>query len=257
MDTIASGKTFFHRLDPRIKLVTTMLFIIAVVSFDKYTILPLIPFFIYPVIMISGGGLPAGYLIKKIFQVSPFAILIGIFNPFLDREIISHIGTIGFSGGWISFISILIRFVLTISAALILISLTGFNAVCMALSRLGVPAPFVVQLLFFFRYIFVLVDEAGRMEMARAARAFNSRARPFRVFISVIGHLLLRSFDRAERVYIAMRCRGFDGDIRLVRRIKAGWKDFGFLAIWLLLFVLFRFENIPIRVGGFVMEIIK
>ena len=151
MDIMASGDSLLHRLDPRAKLITTLLFIVAVVSFDRYTILAFIPFFIYPIVLISAGGLPAGYLLKKILWVSPFAVLVGIFNPVMDREIIYQIGSIGISGGWVSFFSILMRFLLTVSAALILIALTGFNAVCQALTRLGVPRPFVVQLLFIYR----------------------------------------------------------------------------------------------------------
>jgi len=257
MDTLASGDTSLHRLDPRAKLITTLIFLVTVISYSKYSILPLVPFFIYPVVMISAGGLPAGYFLKKVIQVSPFAIMVGIFNPLIDREIILHIGTIGISGGWVSFCSIIIRFILTVTAALILISLTGFNTVCEALNRLGVPRPFVVQLLFFYRYIFVLVDEAERMERARSLRSFDSRSRPFKVFISIIGHLLLRSFDRAERIYNAMRCRGFEGHIPMIREIRMHWRDFLFMAGWSLLFILFRFDNIPARLGGIVMEALK
>jgi len=255
MDIMASGDSLLHRLDPRAKLITTLLFIVAVVSFDRYTILAFIPFFIYPIVLISAGGLPAGYLLKKILWVSPFAVLVGIFNPVMDREIIYQIGSIGISGGWVSFFSILMRFLLTVSAALILIALTGFNAVCQALKRLGVPKPFVVQLLFFYRYIFVLVDEAERMEMARSLRSFNSRSMDFRTFISIIGHLLLRSLDRAERIYLAMRSRGFDGNIRMIKTIKLGWKDLAFMAGWAILFIAFRTNNIPIRLGNIVMEV--
>jgi len=255
MDIMASGDSLLHRLDPRAKLITTLLFIVAVISFDRYTILAFIPFFIYPIVLISAGGLPAGYLLKKILWVSPFAVLVGIFNPVMDREIIYHIGSIGISGGWISFFSILMRFLLTVSAALILIALTGFNAVCQALTRLGVPRPFVVQLLFFYRYIFVLVDEAERMEMARSLRSFNSRSMDFRTFISIIGHLLLRSLDRAERIYLAMRSRGFDGNIRMIKTIKLGWKDLTFVAGWAILFIVFRMNNIPMRLGDIVMEV--
>ena len=66
VDTLAEGDSPLHRLDPGAKLVTTLAFIVAVVSFGKYTVLGFIPFFLYPVVMISLGGLPAGYLLKKI-----------------------------------------------------------------------------------------------------------------------------------------------------------------------------------------------
>ncbi len=257
VDTLAEGDSPIHRLDPGAKLITTLAFIVAVVSFGKYTILGVMPFFLYPVVMISLGGLPAGYLLKKILLVSPFALLVGIFNPLLDREILVHIGTVGISGGWISFFSILLKFTLTVLAALVLVSLTGFPAVCRALRRFGVPRPLVVQLMFFYRYIFILVREGERMERARALRSFGKKGMGFRAFVSLIGHLLLRSLDRAERIYLAMRCRGFDGEIRLVRKTRAGWKDAGFVLGWLLFFIVFRIHDIPLRIGELGMEIFK
>jgi len=252
MDTLANGSSPLHRLDPRAKLITTVLFILAVVSFGKYTVLAFTPFFIYPIFLISAGGVPLMYILKKVLLVSPFAILLGIFNPIIDREVIFHVGSIGISAGWISFISILLRFILTVTAALLLVALTGFNAVCEALANFGVPRPFVVQLLFFYRYLFVLTDEAQRMERARSLRSFHSGGMRFRTFISIVGHLLLRTLDRAERIYRSMCCRGFDGHIRMVKLTKSGWEDFVFVAGWLSLFVVFRFYNIPMKLGEFI-----
>jgi cobalt/nickel transport system permease protein len=257
MDTLSSGDSFLHRLDPRAKLVTTLIFIVAVVSFDKYALAALTMFFIYPVLMISLGGLPAGYLLKKVLIVLPFAVLVGVFNPLMDKEILIRIGPLGISGGWVSFVSILLRFMLTVTSALILISLTGFNAVCGALMKSGVPRPFVVQLLFFYRYMFVLTDEAERMSRARSFRSFHSRAMDFKTFIPLLGHLLLRTLDRAERVYLAMRCRGFDGHIRIIRTMKIHLREVLFVAGWALLFVYFRFTNIPLKLGEWVTGVLK
>lgn len=254
MDTLATGSSPLHRLDPRVKVLTTILFIMTVVSFGKYTILAFIPFFIYPIFLISVGGLPAGYLLKKVLLVSPFAILLGIFNPIIDREVVAYVGAVGVSGGWISFISILLRFALTVTAALLLVALTGFNTICEALIKFGVPKPFVVQLLFLYRYLFVLTDEAQRMERARLLRSFNGRFMRYKTFISMIGHLLLRSLERAERIYRAMCCRGFDGHIQMRTSRKVNMHDIGFAAIWVFLFVIFRFYDIPTRLGELAMR---
>ena len=148
MDTLSSQQTAVHQLDPRAKLLTTLVFVVTVVSFDKYEISSLIPFFIYPVVLCAIGNIPPSFLIRKLVVVSPFAILLGIFNPLLDREILIRLAGLEISGGWVSFASILIRFVLTVGVALTLIAVTGFNAVCMALEKLKVPKIFVVQLLF-------------------------------------------------------------------------------------------------------------
>ncbi len=253
MDTLAGGDSRLHRLDPRAKLVTTLVFIVAVVSFDKYALSALIPFFLFPMVLIAASGLPVRYLIKKVMIVTPFALLIGIFNPLLDREIVIQIGSIPISGGWVSFFSILIRFALTVTAALVLIALTGFNAVCMALEKLGTPRPFVVQLLFLYRYLFVLTEEAVRMVRARSLRSFRSGAMGFAAFASLIGHLLLRTLDRAQRVHLAMCCRGFDGHIRMIKPMHIGWREIVFTIGWSGLFVCMRRFNLPVKIGELMM----
>ena len=61
MDTLASGSTGLHRLDPRAKLITTLIFIVMVVSLGKYEISMMIPFVIYPVAMVVGADLPTDW----------------------------------------------------------------------------------------------------------------------------------------------------------------------------------------------------
>lgn len=256
MDALATRESPIHRLDPRAKVITTTLFIVAVVSFNKYALAALIPFFLFPVTLIAAGSLPPRYLLRKVCIVLPFAVLVGIANPIIDRQALFSFGPFAISGGWVSFGSLLVRFFLTVTAALVLIATTGFNAVCDALVSFGVPRPFVVQLAFFYRYLFVLTDEAERMVRARALRAIDRRAIPLGTFASLISHLLLRTLDRAERIYRAMRCRGFDGTMRVLRTgrfdARAGW----FVAGWALLFTIFRCYNIPVIVGECVRGII-
>ncbi|MBI5573385.1 MAG: cobalt ECF transporter T component CbiQ [Elusimicrobia bacterium] len=252
MDMLAEGDSFLHRLNPGAKLITTMAFIITVVSFDKYSVSALTPFFVYPLVLIAVGGLPAGYLLKKILFVSPFAVFIGIFNPLIDREVIFHLGSIGISGGWISFMSVIMRFALTVSSALILVALTGFNTVCESLLKFGVPKPFIVQLMFFNRYMLIFTDEAGRVVRARSLRSFSKGAAGLGIFASLAGHLLLRTIDRAERIYRAMCCRGFDGRIHIIRKTKTGYREIVFVFGWIILFVLMRYYNLSLKLGGLV-----
>lgn len=254
IDTFASGDSPPHRIDPRIKLVTTIIFIASVVSFGRYAVLELIPFFSFPIILIIMGELPAVYILKKVFIISPIAVLLGIFNPVFDRSVIYTVGSIGITGGWISFISILIRFTLTVMSAFALVMLTGFDSVCLALERLKVPKPFIVQLMFLYRYMFVLTEESERVKRARTLRSFSSREMNFKTFVSIVGHLLIRTLDRAERIYRAMCCRGFDGHIRITRSLKICYKDMVFACIWIALFISFRFYEAPARLGGLVMR---
>jgi cobalt/nickel transport system permease protein len=254
MDTLSGMDTSLHRIDPRAKLLTTLIFIIAVISFDKYEISALVPFLIYPAVMISLGELPFYYLLRKILIVVPFAVMIGIFNPLIDREILMRIGPLSISGGWVSFCSIMLKFILTAGSVLILIACTGFNSVCMALEKMGTPRIFAVQLLFLYRYIFVLIDEASRMANARSLRSFDGRGKGIKVFGYMLGHLLLRTVDRAQRIHLAMLCRGFDGEIRVNHRLHAGRKEVIFTLTWSAFFIVMRFYNIPLIAGKLITE---
>ena len=257
MDTLSSQQTPVHQLDPRAKLITGLVFITVVISFGKYEISALIPYFVYPVFLGVMGNVPPVYLLKKLLLVSPFAVMIGIFNPLMDRDILVNLWGSGISGGWVSFVSILIRFVLTVGVALTLIAVTGFNAVCMALDRLGTPRVFVVQLLFLYRYLFVLVDEAARMVRARSLRTFEGGGSGIKAYGPLVGHLLLRTIDRAQRVYMAMCCRGFDGEIRIIAPLRFGPMEIGFTVGWSALFILMRVYNVASLMGSAIMEFFK
>jgi cobalt/nickel transport system permease protein len=249
LDTLAMGDSWVHRLDPRAKLITTLLFILAVVSFDKYTLTGLLPFVLYPVVLMAAGGLPADYLLHKLLIVAPFAVLIGLFNPLIDRSVHLYIGNIPVTGGWISFLSLMLRFVLTVGGALVLIGVTSFQGICRALSQLRVPSVLIMQLLFLYRYLFVLMEEAVRMSRARTLRTFTSAGPGIRIYSSLLGHLLLRTLNRAERIHLAMNCRGFDGHMVLDRPAGFGRREIFFILSWSLLFLILRCYNIPLFIG--------
>jgi cobalt/nickel transport system permease protein len=254
LNELGAMDTPVHRLDPRAKVVATLLFVVAVTSFPKYEILGLLPFFVFPVAMVSAGNLPTGAVLVRLVPALPFALFVGVFNPILDREIVAQVGSWGITGGWISFASILLRFVLTVGAAIILVATTGFEAVCLALVRLRVPRLLVMQLLFLYRYLFVLVDEADRVVRAYQLRAVGNAAVGRRVYGSMVGQWLLRTLDRGQRVHRAMLCRGFDGEIRLIRRFRMGIRGFVFLLGWSLFFALCRLYDISAWMGTLVME---
>ncbi|MCL4502841.1 MAG: cobalt ECF transporter T component CbiQ [Deltaproteobacteria bacterium] len=257
LETLACQETPLHRLDPRAKILTTLAFIITVVSFGKYEITALIPFFIFPVALSAVGNLPPGYLAKKVLLAAPFAFFIGIFNPWLDRTVMVHLGPVAVSGGWVSFASIMLRFLLTVSAGLILIAGTGLNAVCLGLEKLGAPRTFVMQLMFLYRYIFVLTEEALRLIRARSLRSFQGRGLGFTVFSYLIGQLLLRTLARANRIHLAMLSRGFAGKIHLVRPVRIRLNDVAFFVGWSALFILLRIYNLSYVLGNAVEGLLR
>jgi cobalt/nickel transport system permease protein len=165
-----------------------------------------------------------------------------------------NIGSLNISGGTISFISILIKFVLTVGTTLALVATTGFETMCAGLIRLKIPGVFAVQLLFMYRYIFVLFDEALRMIRAHSLRSFRTYP-DIKIIGSLIGQLLLRSMNRAERIHNAMISRGFDGDIRIMKTMKMQWPDYSYMIIWCMFFLLCRLYNLPQALGSLIIRI--
>jgi cobalt/nickel transport system permease protein len=249
LDALSSKQTPVHRVDPRVKVLTTLCFIVVVVSFDKYDPARLTPFVIYPMAVMAIGRIPFSYIVKKLLIASPFVLFVALFNPILDRNPALELGLFSISGGFLSFTSIMVKYVLTVSAGLALIACTGFDAICSALTGMGVPGPFTIQLLFVYRYIFVLGEEAARMARARALRSFGDRGMGIGVYSSMLGQLLLRTMDRAQRIHLAMMCRGFDGEIRYIASPRMRWSDWIFLAGWGGFFALLRLYDFPAWLG--------
>jgi cobalt/nickel transport system permease protein len=251
LDALSYGKTVIHRLDPRAKLTATLAFVVTVVSFPKYEITGLLPFFLFPVMFFSLGDIPVKFIMKKVLLVSPFALFIGIFNPLMDRQLLYALFGVPISGGWISFLSIMLKFLLTITSALLLIATTSFPGVCHALQKMGMPEIFVSQLLFLYRYIFVLAEEAMKVMRARDMRSFAKKGRGITAFTSIIGSLFLRTVERAERIYQAMLARGFTGTLHAMRPYCFKRADATFLAIIFGVLYLFRMHDIVGIVGRF------
>jgi cobalt/nickel transport system permease protein len=255
LDRLSYQETCIHRLDPRAKVIATMLFLLTVISFPKYEIIALAPFFLFPVLIMTIGEIPVRFIIRKIIAVSPFAVFIGIFNPLLDAKTFAVIPGFFVSAGWISFVSILLKFALTISAALLLIATTSFPGVCHALRRLGFPALFVSQLLFLYRYLFVLMEEAMRIIRARDMRSFGTRGAGMKVVVRLIGILFLRTVDRAERIYYAMLSRGFQGDIPSLKQSRLAATDLAFMAMTIAFLGAFRFFRVTEGIGRIAQEL--
>ena len=250
LDALAQRDTPLARLDARAKLITTLVFVAVVVSFDRYTVAALLPLALYPVALAALGEVPAASLMRKLVIAAPFALLVGLFNPLLDRAPMLAIGDMVIAGGWVSLASICVRFVLTVSAALVLIAVSGMHTLCAALGRLGVPRVFTAQLLFLYRYAFVLGGEASRMATARQLRAGGHGGARLATYGPLVGHLLLRAFERAQRIHLAMIARGFDGEMRSLRVLHWTRRDTLFILGWCAFFALARAADLPQVLGG-------
>jgi cobalt/nickel transport system permease protein len=107
-------------------------------------------------------------------------------------------------------------------------------------------------LLFLYRYAFLLGSQSLAMSQARDLRSCG-RGLPLSTYGPLVGPLLLRTLDRAERIHQAMCCRGFRGDVPIGNTLAWRWVDAVFLAGWCLCFAVLRWGWLVEGLGGFLL----
>ena len=240
-----NNNSFVEKLDPRGKILITFLFILCVVSNTKYEVFELIPYFSFPVFIVLAGNIPSRQLLKKLLPAAVFAVVLASFNPILDHNSIIICST-SFSAGWISFVSIMLRVLLTSSVAFLLVMTTEWYLLNNAMRYFGVPEIFINQMFFMERYLYELLNEANNISQARASRSFGKNGYEIKVYGHLVAALLNRSFDKAQRIYEAMQARGYTGVIPSSEKLQWKTLDTIHTIIWIMLFLIIRthiFQN--------------
>lgn len=221
LDKYSSIDSPIHRLDPRVKLISFFSFILFVIATGsgKFT-----AFFLYGILMLALirlSKLPLIFVLKKSLVIIPFVLFIAVSIPFYNSSL--------------TFWAILIKSFLSILSMIILSNTTKFTNFLKALELLKFPRLMTMVLSFMYRYVYISIDELMRMDRARRARSPNSGITSrFRVLANIIGSLFVRSYERGERVYLAMCSRGFDGEVKTVNGFKLSVKDCYFAAALLI-----------------------
>ncbi len=250
LEELAGKKTAIHKIHPLAKVLVTVFYLVAAVSFDKYDLDGLLPLIIYQAVIIPLAEIPPTVVMQRILAAAPFIVGIGAFNPLCDRSPAVILPQFQITGGWVSFLSILLKGVLAVSAATILVATTSLPAIAAALRTLGIPKIFVNQLLLTYRYIAVLGEEAGRMSRAYALRSGGKRGIAAAYWGTFAGQLLTRALDRAQGVYRSMCCRGFTGDYEVGGRGKMGTRDLAYAAGWIIYIAAVRCFEVPEILGS-------
>lgn len=242
MERTASAQSPLHRLDARAKLLVTVVFLVVMLSVPLQRLSDLLLLFAFPIITAAMGGLDYGLIFRRSLLVLPLVAFIGVFNLFYDREPVFRIGTLVVTAGWVSFCAIILRGLLSVEALLVLVYSTGYYRLCRSMQLLGIPSVLTTQLLFVYRYLRVLIEEAMAMQRARDARSFGRKSYPLKVWGTLVGQLLIRTFSRAELISRAMLARGFTGRIPEALGERWAWsaRDTVFLAAWSAALLLLR-----------------
>lgn len=250
MDELAAMDTPVHRFSALSKLFVTVVYILTVMSFGKYDLTGVFMMILYPYFMFQLCDIPYRTCLYKMRYIIPLVAFVGIFNPFFDREVILRIGSIGISGGMISFVTLLLKGLLCLSASFLLVATTRIDDLCAALRKIHIPSMLVTVFMLTYRYISVLTEEVAVMSDAYHLRAPGQKGIAFNAWGSFLGQLLLRSMDRAEELYAAMLLRGYRGEFPETHSEQKNRASLIYALVWTALIILFRMVNIPALIGS-------
>ena len=230
LDPYQHGHSPLHQLDPRIKLVIALGFILtsSLTPPGAWAVYILLMALVMSAILFSELGF--GFTLKRALILSSPFVLAVLPLPFtVAGSPIAQI-PLGFATltisqpGVIRFVSILLKSWISVQAAILLASTTQFPDLLIALRALRLPPLLVSVIGLMWRYLFVMADETLRMLRARSARSSTSADAPLKpggkltwrapVTGGVAGSLFLRSIERSDRIYAAMLSRGYDGETR-------------------------------------------
>lgn len=206
-DRYGRRRSLCHRLPPLVKVFLTL----GLIAFGLCIPARMWPLFGVSMCFVFAGlsiaRVPLAYLIRRLALFLPLVLMLSLSFP-ISR---------GFDGGWEQMALILLRSTHSFVCILWLVNVMPFEQLLVTMRRLRIPAVFVAMLAFMYRYSFAVWDEMGKMRSARQARTFRNGIRlEWRGAIQMIGMLLIRSMERAERVHGAMRSRGWDGQVRFL-----------------------------------------
>jgi cobalt/nickel transport system permease protein len=221
------GHSPVHALPAHCKLLAVLGFVLVVVSTPREAVWA---FALYAGLLgavATVARIPAGFLLKRLLIEIPFvafALLMPFVVPGEQTEVLGiPLSVPGLWGAW----NILAKGTLGVAASVILASTTELRSLLLGLQRLRLPSLLVQIASFMIRYGDVIADEMRRMSIARRSRGFEARGvRHWGVLAKSAGALFIRSYERGERVHLAMVSRGYTGTMPVlddVRATRAQW----------------------------------
>lgn len=247
-----------HRLDPRIKVVVVIAFILsnALLPDGAWMAFALAWLFLFLANALSDLGL--GYTFRRSFIALPFAfVAVTVLFSVPGNSIYQfHFMMSDFAitdAGLLRFVSIVIRSWLSVQMAILLVAATRFPDLIHAFEHLRVPAILTTIIAFLYRYLFVLTDEVMRLLRARQSRSAARAGQRSgggvlwraRVSGNMAGQLFLRSYERSDRIYNAMLARGYAGQLRTLNAHELHGRD------WMYAVIAFGFILVMQFVGRF------
>ena len=206
------GYSPIHRLPPHIKLLALLGLMLIVVATPREWFPLFAGYLTLLGVVVAISQVPPLYILKRMVIEVPFVIFAALM-PFIATgprtEVLGlEVSVAGLWGAW----ALLAKGTLGVLASLTLAATTEPRDILAGLERLRLPKQLVQIMGFMIRYLDVVTEEMRRIRIARESRGFTARnIRHWPVVARSAGALFIRSYERGERVHLAMLSRGYDG----------------------------------------------
>ncbi|MGW1883335.1 cobalt ECF transporter T component CbiQ [Streptomyces sp. NPDC001970] len=220
------GHSPVHELPPHCKIAAALGFVFVVASTPREAVWAFGLYAVLLGVVAAAARVPAAFLLKRLLIEIPFvafALLMPFVVPGERTDLLGvSLSVPGLWGAW----NILAKGTLGVAASVLLASTTELRSLLLGLQRLKLP-PLMVQIAsFMIRYGDVITDEMRRMSIARRSRGFEARGvRHWGVLAKSAGALFIRSYERGERVHLAMVSRGYAGTMPVIDEVTADRAD--------------------------------
>jgi cobalt/nickel transport system permease protein len=231
-ESFADGVSPVHRLDPRGRIVVAALFAVLVAVSQSYA--ATLAGLALALIWLALARLPLKQVVTRLLMVNSFIFFLWVVLPLTyPGEALVRIGPLAITRQGLIFTGLI-----TLKSNAIIIALIALVATIpvvtlgQAMHNLRLPDKLCHLLLFTYRYLYVFEQEFHRLVQAMKIRGFQPRTNlhTYRSYAYLAAMLLVRSYDRADRVFQAMLCRGFHGVFYSLRTFSWQRRDWVFVA---------------------------
>ena len=209
------GRTRLHALPAHVKIVAPLAYVVAVVLTPREAVWALGVQALLLLGAVLASRVPLRHLAPRLLVEVPFVVF-ALLMPFVATGPRIDVGPLSLSeaglwGAW----NLLAKGTLGVGASLLLAATTEPADIVTGLARLRLPGQLVLILGFMVRYADIVTGQLRAMRVARESRGFRGGGvRSWPVLARTAGALFVRSYERGERVHLAMLSRGFDGRVR-------------------------------------------
>ncbi len=209
------GHSPLHRAPAHLKVAGLVAFMLVVVATPVRWPAAFVAYAVALAVLVAISGVPVPYLARRMVIETPVLLFAALLPFIASGPQVVVLGVSLSEPGLLAAGGLVMKATLGVLASLLLAATTDPRDLLAGLERLRVPAQLVQIMGFMVRYLDVVTDELRRMKTARESRGFTARnPRHWPVLGRSAGALFIRSFERGERVHLAMISRGYDGSAR-------------------------------------------